>query len=357
MTALKIFVSGASGFIGQALVVKVLNQGHQVISVDTSSLATVPEISWTKAHQHSGGLLRLNLLNHAELLPYLADCDCAIYLTHNEQDPLQEQLRFAISANQSLLQACIKARVKKFIQISSTSVYGDPPPSYVITEEAPLLASLRTQTALQQMAENLVLETPSGDTEVIVLQLGQVYGPGAGGETAQMLRQMQMALMPLVRSGSGYCNPIYIDDVMMAIIRACEIPNLHQQRFIIGPDQPVTWKELLSGYESILGEKTLINLPLDYLCSPQDSMPLTRALMTQILQKRKFIVGANAITQAIWRKPIKNISPDEFRALAAQPVFSNQKAHDRLNFQPQISLSTGLSRIREWWSQNSLKVV
>ena len=58
-----------------------------------------------------------------------------------------------------------------------------------------------------------------------------------------------------------------------------------------------------------------------------------------------------AIAKALYGKSIHYLSPDEFRTLVAQPIFSNQKSRDRLNFQPEISLQTGMERIREWWCQ------
>ena len=346
MTGSKIFVTGASGFIGQALVVKLLEQGHSVLTVDN------PLSAIDSPHQAGVFNVKLDRLGRAEWLPYLLDCDCVVNLAHPHQGTLQEQLRSAIESTQALLQACAEAQVKKFVHISSTSVYGDPPPSRIITEESPCLASLRPQTSIQQALEHLVLQTEAGDTEVVVLQLGRVYGPGKGGETARTLDQMKTAFMAIARYGTGYCNPIYIDDVVTAIIRACEGSNLHGQRFIVSHDQPVLWKELLCGYESILGTKSLIHLPIDYQCDPQDSIPFFREAVSKVLKKRKVMEGTSAIARKIYGKSIYYPSADEFRSLVAQPIFSNQKSRDRLDFQPQISLQTGIERIREWWGQN-----
>jgi nucleoside-diphosphate-sugar epimerase len=355
MTALKIFVTGASGFIGQSLVIKMLEQGYHIVAAH-GPLSPI-DLFDALPHQHQSNLsnLKLDLLNQQELLPNISGCDCVVHLAHNFQDTLQEQFAFATHSTQTLLQACVEAHVKKFIHISSTSVYGDPPPSCVITEESPRLASLIPLTSIKQAAERLVLEAGTGDTEVIVLQLGRVYGPGARGETARTLSQMKAAFMTLARYGTGYCNPIYIDDAITAIICACEIPNLHRQSFIISNDKPISWKEFLSCYESILNEKTLINLPIDYFCEAQASVPFFRGLISKILTKRKVMEGTSTIARALCGKSIRYLSPDEFCTLAAQPIFCNQKSHDLLNFQPKISLEVGIKRIREWWYQQSLE--
>jgi nucleoside-diphosphate-sugar epimerase len=350
MTALKTLVLGASGFIGQALVAKLLEQGHPVLAVDD------PLSAIDLPHQAGVSHVKLDRLDRSQLLQHLSGCDCVVNLAPLHPGTLQAQFRFAIASTQTLLQACAEAQVKKLIHISSTAVYGDPPAG-VITEESPCLASLKPQTSIQQAVEHQVLQVEVGNTEVVILQLGRVYGPGAGGETARTLSQMKTAFMPIVRQGIGYCNPIYIEDVVAAIIRACEVLDLHKQRFIISQDQPVCWRELLSGYESILAAKSLIHLPIDYLCEPQDSIPFFREALSKVLRKRKVMEGTSAIAQKIYGKSIYYPSADEFRALVAQPIFSNQKSRDRLNFQPQISLQTGIEKIREWWSQLPLEMV
>lgn len=353
MTALKILVTDASGFIGQALIVKMLEQGHHIIAACDPLAAIERSSSSEQSHLSE---VKLDLCNQQELRQHLSSCDCVVHLAHYHQATLWEQFEFATRSTQILLQACVDAQVKKFIHISSTAVYGDPP-SGIITEESPCLASIRPQTSLKQAVEKIALETEAGDTEVVVLQIGRVYGPGERGETAQTFNQMKAAFMPLARWGTGYCNPIYIDDVVTAIIRACEIPKLHRQRFIISHEQPISWKEFLSGYESILGEKTLIDLPIDYCCKPQDSIPLFRELVSKILKKRKVMEATSAIAKAVYGKSIHYLSPDEFRTLVAQPIFSNQNARDRLNFQPEISLQTGMERIREWWCQQPVETI
>lgn len=347
MTALKVLITDASGFVGQALVVKMLEQGHHVLAA-CDPLVSIERSGFSKHTTLSQP--NLDLFAQPELWQHLSGCDCVVHLAHQHQAPLLEQLEFAIRSTQTLIQACVEAQVKRFVHISSTAVYGDPP-SGVVTEESPCLASLRPQTAIKQAAEKVVLEADTGSTEVIVLQMGRIYGPGKSGETAQTLNQMKTAFMPLARGGAGYCNPIYMDDVAAAIVRACEVPNLHRQRFIISHEQPISWREFLSGYESILGEKTLIHLPIDYGCQPQDSIPLLKGLVSKVLKKRKVMEATSSIAKAVYGKSIHYLSADEFRTLVAQPIFSNQKARDRLNFQPEISLQTGMERIRKWWCQ------
>jgi nucleoside-diphosphate-sugar epimerase len=352
MTELKFFVTDALGFIGQALIKRLLHQGHFVIA-GCDSLSAIAAAKLLP-EQPNLTQLTVNQLGHQEFLTTLSSCDYVVHVPTQLKMTRWEQFDIAVQSTQAFLQACIDAHVKKIIHISSTAVYGEPPPSNIITEESPYLASLFPQTSFQQAIERSVLEMDSGDTEVVVLQLGRVFGPGKGGETATMLRQMKTMLWPLVRHGVGQYNPIYIDDAVSTILCACDRSDLHRQRFIICLDQPICWRDLLMGYESILAEKATIHLPIDYYCQPQDSFSQVSELISTILKKGKVMKWANAIAQKRYGKSIYFPSPDEFRSLAAQPTFSNQKSRDRLTFHPTTSWQDGIEKIREWWHQEPL---
>ena len=350
---MKIFVTGASGFIGQSVVLKLLEQGHHVIAAyNPSSQKEMlnPLALQTPANLYS---LKLDILNKQALTPYLFNCECVIHLAYSFQNTVEKQLEFAIQSNQTILQACEELKVRKFIHISSISVYGDPPPSGLITEQSPRLSSLKPYTSIKQTAEKIVLETKVSNTEITVLQPSIVYGPGGG--TAWNLSQMKKSFIPVARKGLGYCNPIHVDDVSRAIISACETPNIHKQCFIISNDEPICWRQFLSYYESILGHTTLMNLPIDYICENESAIPLFKQIISRSYKSSIVRKSMSGVSKLIYGKSIQHINPDEFRAAVAQPHFSNQKAHELLNFQPQISLDTGMEGIRQWWNESHIE--
>jgi nucleoside-diphosphate-sugar epimerase len=350
---MKIFVTGAGGFIGQSVVLKLLERGHHVIAVYNPS--SQKEMLNPLARQALVNLssLKLDILNKQALIPYLSNCECVVHLAYNFQDTAEKQLDFAIRSNQNILQACEELKVRKFIHISSISVYGDPPPSGLITEQSPRLASLKPYTSIKQTAEKIVLETKVSNTEVTVLQPSIVYGPGGG--TAWTLSQMKKSFIPVARKGLGYCNPIHVDDISRAIISACETPNIHKQCFIISNDEPICWREFLSYYESILGHRALINLPIDYICDNETTISLFKQIISRTYKSSILRKGMSGVSKLIYGKSIQSISADEFRAAAAQPHFSNQKARELLNFEPQISLDTGMEGIRQWWNESHIE--
>lgn len=351
MNTSKILITGADRYIGQVLVERLLEQGHTVIAAYESSSALNRDFSLRNRCRLNFFESVIDSLSQTDLQMQVSGCDCVIHFPCNHNSIRSDQLRSISQTTQALLQACVETQVRKFIYISSTAVYGEPSPSAVITEKFPYLASLKLEAVIHQSAERMILGMDTQETETVVLQLGQIYGAGSGGETARMLNQMKTSFLPLIKDGSGYCNPLYVDDCVKAIICAVQIPYLHRQRFIISYHQTVLWKELLSGYESILGERALICLPIYYSCGPYDSIPFSRNVVSSLLKKSKVKAGVSAITKTLYGKPVQFPSVEEFRAMAAQPTFSGQKSLDLLEFQPEISFQAGIARIREWWQQ------
>lgn len=342
---MRVLLTGASGFIGQAVLSKLLERGHCITAVyNRSPIQNITGSPSTKSFANFSAL-KLDLLNEDELHNYIMGHDWVIHLAYNFQGSIQDQFTFAKKTTQSLLAACARVKVKKLVYASTIAVYADPPKSGLITEDSPRLASIRPYGLSKQATEKFLLESDAGDTELVVIQPSIVYGPGRNGWTSGVLTQMQNFLLPLIQKGSGYCNPVYVDDVAQAIIQACETPNLHKNCFIITNDEPISWLRFFTYYESILETKSLIDLP-HYVYKHQNHVPRHR---------RGVRKGINKIAEKLYGKPIQYPSLEEIHFFSAQPVFSNQKARKFLNFQPSISIEVGMERVKEWWHQQRLE--
>jgi len=137
---LKILVTGGAGYVGSALVPKLLDRGHQVAVLDLylygdDALAAV---------RGDPGLreVRGDLRDPDTVANALRGCDAVIHLACISNDPsydLDPELGKSINydASRPLVRASKQAGVKRFIYASSSSVYGikDEPE---VTEELTL---------------------------------------------------------------------------------------------------------------------------------------------------------------------------------------------------------------------------
>ena len=134
---MKAFVTGAAGFIGSTLTERLLNDGAEVIGIDSftdyysraikeQNLVAArahPRFRFVEARVQDADLARL-LSGRTHVFHLAAQAgvrkswgrDFTVYTENN------------IEATQVLLEACVKASLERFVYASSSSVYGDHVP-------------------------------------------------------------------------------------------------------------------------------------------------------------------------------------------------------------------------------------
>lgn len=136
-----VLVTGGAGYVGSALVPKMLAAGHRVTVLDLYLYGTEP----LAPARHYEGLreVRGDLRDAAVVRSALAGCNAVIHLACISNDPsfeLDPDLGRSINydAFRPLVRAAKDAGVKRFIYASSSSVYGIKD-EVEVTEELPLL--------------------------------------------------------------------------------------------------------------------------------------------------------------------------------------------------------------------------
>ena len=294
--------------------------------------------------------VRVDLLDSCKLAQEMVshDIDIVVHLAYESSGTSEQKYQITVEGTKSVLLAAIKAKVKRFIHISSISVYGEPPKNKTYTEDTPRYASLGLYPSLKQEAELAVLNLPCKGTEVVVLQPGIVYGSGGSYWTEGLLKIFKEKFFPLVNGGQGLCNLIHVEDVVDAIILAATVPSIDGECFIVTNDTPVTWATFMGSYEKILAKKCLISIPTlimkQYNVWKRASGKVQEyRFYTRILRKLFKVFQFPYIY-----KPIHFIDNERIDFFAAQPYFSNQKAKKLLGFKPKIELEEGMGKVKEW---------
>jgi UDP-glucose 4-epimerase len=131
---MKILVTGGAGYIGSALVEKLITQGHEVRVIDDLSNGFLENIN-QKAEFLNGSILDEELLSKAvkniEAVFHLA---AKIRVEEGEEKPeLYRQVN--VDGTLNLIKLCNLLGVKKFIFASTAAVYGEPS-DYPVSEES-----------------------------------------------------------------------------------------------------------------------------------------------------------------------------------------------------------------------------
>jgi 2-alkyl-3-oxoalkanoate reductase len=144
--------------------------------------------------------------------------------------------------------ACAMPEPPHIVHMSSLAVYGEA--TGEVYESTPPTGTLSGYGAAKIASERASAAAPS----VVILRPGIVYGPGSlqwSERIASLLKVHRLG--DLGRGGDGFCNLVYIDDTVDAILRCLRRPDLRGKVFNLSLPQPPTWNEYFIRYAKSLG--------------------------------------------------------------------------------------------------------
>ncbi len=267
---MNILVTGSCGFIGTNLCLSLLTDGHSVTGVDSFTnnygesikKANLSDLDEYPNYKH----LEADLLS-TNLEPIIDGKDIIFHLAgqpsvHNSWgDDFKTYSNRNIVLTQRLLEASRKAKTKRFVNSSSSSIYGrvNSTPTKESDEKRPISPYGVTKLA----AENLVsLYASEFNLSTISLRYFTVFGPR---------QRTDMAFNKLIQAGhdgksfslhgdgSQIRDFTYVGDV----VEANKLAGLKDVRpgsvFNIGGGSPVSMNEIIAMVEEITNKKTKIN--------------------------------------------------------------------------------------------------
>jgi nucleoside-diphosphate-sugar epimerase len=263
---MRVFVAGSTGAIGQQLVPRLVNAGHEVYGMTRSepkqamlrAMGAVPAVADAlDADQVAEAVAKAR----PEVIVHELTAIGSLDPRHFDRDfALTNRLR--TEGTDHLLSAGHATGVRRFVAQS----YGAWPYARtggpVKTEEDPLDPSpareMRETLAAIRHLEEAVLDARW--TEGIVLRYGSFYGPGTsmapGGQQLEMVRKGRF---PLVGDGAGVWSFIHIADAADATVAAVEhgSPGVYN----IVDDDPAPVAEWLPALARELGARKPVRVP------------------------------------------------------------------------------------------------
>jgi 2-alkyl-3-oxoalkanoate reductase len=144
--------------------------------------------------------------------------------------------------------AAASPRRPRVVHLGSMSVYGSA--AGLVDEDSELRADLGAYSRAQLAAERIAL----GYANSVVLRPGGEYGPNCVHWTLHIARLLQAGrLGQLQEAGNGFCNLLYIDDLVAAIVAALRVPQIDKRVFNLGLPDPPTWNEYFAQFARALG--------------------------------------------------------------------------------------------------------
>ena len=241
-----IFVTGATGFIGSALVARLAEDGryrvraavHGQGKIFPEKVETVSGFDLTEPREWAGMLHGVDGVIHAA---------ARVHVMHDTAvDALAAYRRINVQGTQSLAQQAAAAGVRRFIFLSTVKVNGEETfekPFSAHDQPLPRDAYGISKWEAEQVLDHLGAER---DMEIVILRLPLVYGPGVGGNFSAMLRMLQRPWpLPLAAVQHNRRSLVALDNVVDLTLKCIEHPAAANRTWMISDGEDVSTADLL----------------------------------------------------------------------------------------------------------------
>lgn len=280
---MNVFVTGATGFVGSALL---------------TQLAGVPELQVYAQVRSSNGHLSAPVKSVfvAELNPdtdwtvALKNMDCVVHtaarvhvMDDTSQDPLAEFRKTNCAGTLNLARQAAEVGVKRFIFISSIKVNGEGTvtgsPYTEDIEPAPVDPYGVSKREAEDGLRALATET---GLEVVIIRPPLVYGAGVKGNFLSLLRWINRGIPLPLGSIHNKRSFVALDNLVDLVVVCLQHPQAANQTFLVADGEDMSTTELLRSLANALGKPVFL-LPVPEILLKTLLMVLGRADIGQRL--------------------------------------------------------------------------
>jgi hypothetical protein len=249
---MKVAITGASGFVGAALVPFLTTGGHEVVRLVRRAPKAKDEIRWDP----EAGTIDAAALEGVDAVVNLSGENIAGGRWTDARKALLRSSRVGPTALLARTLAGLERKPKVLVSASAVGYYGDRGDAWVTEKDAPADGFLaRLSVDWERAAE------PASNAGIRVVQprIGVVLGP-AGGALGKMLRPFKAGLGGVLGSGTQYMSWIAMDDLVGVIHHLLDRPDLGGPVNAVAPE-PVTNAAFTKTLGRVLGRPTIAPAP------------------------------------------------------------------------------------------------
>ncbi len=249
-------VTGGLGFIGSNLALRLAGLGAQVTIIDSQvpGCGANPENLCPVSSQIR--LLECDIGDREAVRPILSEADVILNLAgevsniHSVKFPQRDLQINALAHLQFLTECAVAAPGVRLVYASTRQVYGVP--RYLPVDESHPVQPVDFNGVHKHATEQYHdLLTRLGQLDAIILRLSNVYGPRMGvhvpcqGFLPVFFRKL-LCDEPIEIYGDGrqLRDPVYVDDVVEALLRAAGIVNPQSRVYNIGGPQAMPIQQI-----------------------------------------------------------------------------------------------------------------
>jgi nucleoside-diphosphate-sugar epimerase len=266
---MRIAVTGANGFVGQALVRQLAHNDYQLLAymrqpgdfIRINNVTTVaapdlgPHADWQFRYE-----LGIDVLVHVAARVHVMQDSVA--------DSLMEFRKVNVAGTANLARQAALAGVKRFVFLSSIKVNGefteDGHPFTTHDVPSPEDPYGISKHEAEQLLRQIASET---GMELVIIRPPLVYGPGVKANFGSMMRWLSRGVpLPLADVTENRRSLVALDNLVHLIIICLDHPAAANQTFLVSDGEDLSTAELLKRTGVALScPARLVHLPIGFL--------------------------------------------------------------------------------------------
>ena len=318
-----ILVTGGSGFLGGAIVRRLLERGERVRCLQRNAPVILQE--------RGAEIVSADLGDRDAVSNAARGCDAIMHVAAKTGvwGRYEDFYRPNVTGTINVIDACAANGIKRLVYTSTPSVIHAGGDVEGVNENTPIAAHFETAyPATKAIAERLVLEANGPQLASVALRPHLIWGPDDPQLTARVIARARAGRLRLVGQGLKLIDSVYIDNAVDAHIQALDrlAPGCacSGKAYFITQGEPMPQRDLINGILRAAG------LP-----------PCNRS----ISPRAAYAVGA--VMEALWHLLRRPGEPMMTRFLAKQlgtaHWYDISAARRDLGYAPRISVAQGLA--------------
>ncbi len=371
----RIAIIGASGFVGAALIER--------LYFDPAWRDRFEYVAFIRGFGNAARIARLpikieslDLLDPERVRTALTGFDAVVNCTRGDSALMLKGLG-------NLIRAVEQNKVRKFIHLSSVTIYGEDPAPESAREDAPLSLQRSSYGDIKAEQDEMVFGLNRRGVPSIILCPSNIGGPYSGLIIDAVAKLMAGEIV-LVDEGRHPTNIVHVDNLVEAMLAALASDKGWGERYFVNEEKPVSWKQFFEDLAPMVGIEPRFPLVTreEVLRHMQGSAPARAGLKSQAgaLLSTEFREGLSVvpafksmndsakrvlnslspswqarirerITRPIVIQPVRNTRSLDHKLTTVQVrrVFhSTDKIQRELGYKPLLDRPRGMETTRRW---------